>query len=1316
MTSHGNERHFKMAAELQMFLFLFKSKYRRKSSNIVKNVWCLVVISMCVVSIVCYNECTDNSCGGNGKCMNGTCICYDGWQGPSCQFCGGKVRLSEPYGIIHDGLGNYSIDVKCSWLIDAGTNASVRLHLEEFATECGWDHLYIFDGDSVSSPLLAVFSGLMYKDGYSVRRIPEIVAQSGSALLHFYSDVAYNMTGFNISYRINSCPSRYSNKNCSGHGVCIDGICTCDAMFQGEACDQPLCPNNCSHPNGRCNMERHRCECVPHYKGDDCSQEASLGYWEVIDAKGGFSPVGSASHAAVVFKDSMYILGGESYKRGKMTYIYDFTGNIWETLHMDIKPFPTGRYGHSAVLFGDKIYMYGGVEDTGTVSNELWAFDVSSKIWENVTVRADHCNGTGLHSNGSHICSPLRSAGHTATLVLTGFKKSDRMIVIFGHSPVYGYLNTVQEFYFGTREWHIVKTQGHPVKGGYGHSAVLDPYSEKIYVYGGLMSDRQYNPFLSDKLYSYDTNTHFWTLLRPGPSARYLHTASFLSGGLMLVFGGNTHNDTVHSHGAKCYSGEMLSYDVVCDSWQILNVPKDLRSDVARFGHSAVRFENSLYIYGGFDGIMLNDILKYTPGKCDGFATQPACLNNKPGIKCLWDRLNQKCIPLTSVPKLPFDDKIDREENAIYVRCSDRPRADTHRAIKECSQLSDCVSCLTTSFECQYCAGSKTESCVLGSTCKESHNSNAIPSSSDLKNQPLITHGVCTSTDDPICHQLHSCQACTSHPYCHWDITHNRCGAMANLTIGESQDQVQCTSSCSEYTSCYNCTVEECIWCQNEGRCVDKNAYTGSFPYGQCREWTTIQGRCRSTKTGKPGCSFYKTCNECQSDPECGWCDDGSGTGLGKCLPGGNHGNYDVSEIEGNDILNHFGIASHTGGGYGLKCAEEKWFFTKCPPCQCNGHSTCSHNSSVCNQPCGNLTTGDHCDRCISGYHGNPINGGQCSPCDCSNHGTLCNPETGRCFCTTKGIIGDKCDKCDTTNHYHGDPANGSCFYDLTIDYQFTFNLSKKDDRHFTQINFKNSPPKSDIDADFSITCSESAKMNISIKTVGAPEKQILWDYNCTTFKSRFAKSEHVFGVIDNVTQTTFYVYVYDFQPPLWIVISFSQYPKLNLQQFFITFSTCFLLLLLIAALLWKIKQKYDMFRRRQRLFVELEQMASRPFSQVLVEIGTKDKVIENNQNNENFNEIVQNCTTVKKRKKDCPSPIALEPCCGNRAAVLSLLVRLPTCDDPYTPSGQSGLAIASALVTLGNPRKVSLDPTTKTETKSKGRKSLSSQHPDSCI
>lgn len=47
--------------------------------------------------------------------------------------------------------------------------------------------------------------------------------------------------------------------------------------------------------------------------------------------------------------------------------------------------------------------------------------------------------------------------------------------------------------------------------------------------------------------------------------------------GMMIVFGGNTHNDTSHSFGAKCYSNELLAYDVICDSWHYMNIPSDLR-------------------------------------------------------------------------------------------------------------------------------------------------------------------------------------------------------------------------------------------------------------------------------------------------------------------------------------------------------------------------------------------------------------------------------------------------------------------------------------------------------------------------------------------------------------------------------------------------------------------------------------------------------------------------------------------------------------------------------------------------------------------
>lgn len=96
-------------------------------------------------------------------------------------------------------------------------------------------------------------SGLMYSHNISVRRVPEVVARSGSVLLHFFSDDAYNMSGFNISYKINGCPTDNSSVNCSGHGVCneMDGTCDCDHEYYGFACQTPKCPNNCSRALGR---------------------------------------------------------------------------------------------------------------------------------------------------------------------------------------------------------------------------------------------------------------------------------------------------------------------------------------------------------------------------------------------------------------------------------------------------------------------------------------------------------------------------------------------------------------------------------------------------------------------------------------------------------------------------------------------------------------------------------------------------------------------------------------------------------------------------------------------------------------------------------------------------------------------------------------------------------------------------------------------------------------------------------------------------------------------------------------------------------
>ena len=144
---------------------------------------------------------------------------------------------------------------------------------------------------------------------------------------------------------------------------------------------------------------------------------------------------------------------------------------------------------------------------------------------------------------------------------------------------------------------------------------------------------------------------------------RYLHSA-VLSDSLMLVFGGNTHNDTASSKGAKCFSADVMVYDLRkydsevsylfleycdvlkqcftvlnmcnliieckpclftpdCDTWYPLDAPK-LRYDAARFGHNAHMrvsrdttsntFSYRMYIVGGFNGELLNDVLVYEPG------------------------------------------------------------------------------------------------------------------------------------------------------------------------------------------------------------------------------------------------------------------------------------------------------------------------------------------------------------------------------------------------------------------------------------------------------------------------------------------------------------------------------------------------------------------------------------------------------------------------------------------------------------------------------------------------------------------------------
>jgi len=241
------------------------------------------------------------------------------------------------------------------------------------------------------------------------------------------------------------------------------------------------------------------------------------------------------------------------------TWIYSVDHENWAQIVTPVAPHPRGRHELVFDLSGKKAYLFGGrfrpegSQGDYTLFNDLWAFDVATDTWEELSPTGDippARTNTGL----------VYDEGHNR-LILFGGSTSTSGLTFLPQNDTY-YLD------LATLVWVKVETAMTPQARLF-HEMVLDRENNRVLLYGGGDENAFFGPFLND-IWAFDLETHVWsqvwlkTFSNFGPDAR-INPAMVEDRfrGRIILFGG--HDDTLIGH-----RNDVWSFDLESSQWTLL--------------------------------------------------------------------------------------------------------------------------------------------------------------------------------------------------------------------------------------------------------------------------------------------------------------------------------------------------------------------------------------------------------------------------------------------------------------------------------------------------------------------------------------------------------------------------------------------------------------------------------------------------------------------------------------------------------------------------------------------------------------------------
>lgn len=515
-----------------------------------------------------------------------------------------KIFTSKQ-GTIDTSYGN---NQRCEYLIRGEPNEYITLHIHSFHLECTYDNVFVHDGASRSSKLLAVLTGK--HEGRT------LLSSSHEVFILLQADSIVTTRGLNLTYNIYPC-----SNNCSNHGTCINHICKCDDNRYGNACQLEWCPNHpkfCSgYPEqGHCEATLKSCSCKPGFYGESCSlsniPNRNLNSWQNISVSSNVYE-SRAGHVSVYNErlDILLIHGGYSFN-GIFSdiVIFNFTLNKWIKPKINGKQ-PRARFWHTSIFYKENLLIFGGELDDGVYSNELWTFNCLNYSWQELNV--NHLTlGLKLHTMNLVMKKDENGIDNPTLYVFGGQDYNNSLISskIFIYDINKNSWSIDQHFYGKELSLRV-----------YGHSSIFYEALRSLFIFGGFHSTYSLKPGnVTNRILLYHVDNHIWSILedfenseQPPPPLGY-HTA-VSSGRYMIIFGGITFDDEKNT----CpMSSKIYYYNLRCNVW----VKKDALFGAQienkwepkyRFSHSAIiKDKQTMIIANGFDQFqILDDVIAY---------------------------------------------------------------------------------------------------------------------------------------------------------------------------------------------------------------------------------------------------------------------------------------------------------------------------------------------------------------------------------------------------------------------------------------------------------------------------------------------------------------------------------------------------------------------------------------------------------------------------------------------------------------------------------------------------------------------------------